>query len=113
MNLDYIAIFYAGKMTLISGANNGETVDIKSKTVLTDYQNGSDLRKEINSEYYKKGNYDKSSELAALYITVMAAVYNPIKDYSVRPIIVGITKSENVLDMNGGEETSYTCVYMD
>ena len=113
MNLDYIAIFYAGKMTLISGANNGETVDIKSKTVLTDYQNGSDLRKEINSEYYKKGNYDKSSELAALYITVMAAVYNPIKDYSVRPIIVGITKSENILDLNGGEETSYTCVYMD
>ncbi len=62
---------------------------------------------------YTNKEYDESAELAALGIVYVAAVANPGKDFSSHPIVLGIKKSDNIISMKNGEESSYTCIYTD
>jgi hypothetical protein len=60
---------------------------------------------------YSNGNYDVASDYAAMQV-----IYNTVCDNgnvsTSAPIIIGVRKSENILNCKDGEEVSYTCVYM-
>ncbi|MBO6166418.1 MAG: hypothetical protein J6O17_08655 [Eubacterium sp.] len=114
MDLDYVMVLYNGCYTVMSDVKNGENVDIGNRMLFGDNNAASQsnfLRDNIRRAY-KNEEYDYSAELSALAIVHAAAVANTGKDFTSHPIVIGVTKSDNIINMSG-EESSYTCVYMD
>lgn len=115
MDLDYVMVLYDGCYTIVKDVKNGEGVDIGKRMLFGDNNASSSnniLKNKVRDMYTNK-EYDESAELAALGIVYVAAVANPGKDFSSHPIVLGIKKSDNIISMKNGEESSYTCIYTD
>lgn len=111
MDFDYIVACENGMAYLMKDCKNGEKVSVKDhvKTI----NSGRDFGTAAYS-YYDNGDYEDAADYAMLQ-----SCYNIVCDNgnaglqaNGTPIIIGIRKSENILQAKNGDEVSYTCVYM-
>ena len=111
MDFEYIVAYENGMAYLMEGCKNGEKVSVRNhvKTI----NSGRDFGTAAYS-FYDNGDYEKAADYA-----IMQSCYNIVCDNgnaglqaNGTPIIIGIKKSENILQVKNGDEVSYTCVYM-
>jgi hypothetical protein len=113
-DFDYVAIMYENCITVTKAVKNGETIDIQSRTFFNDNSGSPSnvFRRQCDKMYYQ-GEYDEAAKMSALGLAADAVVFAPAKDYKYHPIILGVTESKDVLDMKNGDESAFTCIYMD
>ncbi len=113
-SFENVVIMYQDCYTVIGPLKDGESADLRSRELFSSPSgNGSTtLLKQIRSSY-NNDEYEEASYLAALGVVMEGVVFRTGKNSTNVPIIIGVKKSDNIMNMKNGEETSYTCVFMD
>ncbi len=107
-DFDYVIAYDYGAAYVMKDCKNGEKVSVSQHVRVV---NSSSDFSSVMYQEYSNGNYDVASDYAAMQV-----IYNTVCDSgnvsTSAPIIIGVRKSENILNCKDGEEVSYTCVYM-